>query len=155
MNSKGIKSDKAVFLRTYYVAAYLIGYVTLIIGAICAVIAILGVLQIVEDWGTLTRSWSTLVLTGLLSIGVVQFTRYLFDDERQAGILVKFGDKILYVFAVLVFLRALSMIIYFYSSGQYFVLFPLFFLNSARILVLIGIGRFVRLMYLQRAKRGK
>jgi len=48
--------------------------------------------------------FSSFMLLGLTLLGVVQFIRYLYDDEYQAGWSLRHGSSILYTFAAITFL---------------------------------------------------
>ena len=41
------------------------------------------------------------ILPGILVLGIAQFIRYLFESEYKPGYILRYGDKILYLFAFL------------------------------------------------------
>ncbi|MHC4087397.1 MAG: hypothetical protein ACYSU3_17330 [Planctomycetota bacterium] len=42
------------------------------------------------------------VLPGIIVLGIAQFIRYLFESEYKPGHILRYGDKILYLFAFLI-----------------------------------------------------
>jgi hypothetical protein len=51
--------------------------------------------------GTIFQILAMSVLPGILVLGIAQFIRYLFESEYKPGHILRYGDKILYLFAFL------------------------------------------------------
>ena len=111
-------------LHFYCIAARIIGWLILILGGI-------GILTLlVKQWqvgwshgvaiegslGIFQRSWFALMSYGLAALGVAQFIRYLFDRNYQQGWILRYADKILYVFAFFAIWRAVGAIWIFVSN---------------------------------------
>ena len=111
-------------LKIYCVAARIIGWLILILGGI-------GILTLlVKQWqvgwshgvaiegslGIFQRSWFALMSYGLAALGVAQFIRYLFDRNYQPGWILRYADKILYVFAFFAIWKAVGAIWIFISN---------------------------------------
>jgi len=156
-------------LKIYCVAARIIGWLILILGGI-------GILTLlVEQWrvgweqgvvikgalGVFQRSWFPLMSYGLVALGVSQFIRYLFDRNYQQGWILRYADKILYVFALFAIWRAVGAIWIFISnydnaarmylrldiSPPYtwlLLVLPVLLLCSAKLLAIIGLAQALR-----------
>ena len=101
--------------------------------------------------GMFQRSWFILMATGLISLGVAQFMRYLFDNKYRPGWTLRYGDKILYVFAVFVVWRVVAMVILYFSRTDIADLamwllnvIPMLLLNIAKILALLGLAQIMK-----------
>ena len=150
-------ANKNKILNIYCGVVYAIGWINIIIGGISAILSIYDTFQpdnnLWASLGIMKLPWLSIILTGALLVGVGQYTKYIFVDGEQAGIFVKFGDKILYLLAIFVFLRAIPMIIY--SAKQFLALLPIIFLNLARILALVGLAGSIRWVNSQKVKKNK
>ena len=163
-----IEKNKGL-LKFYCLAARIIGWLILILGGI-------GILTLlVEQWrvgwehgvvikgtlGIFQRSWFPLMSYGLAALGVAQFIRYLFDRNYQPGWILRYADKILYVFAFFAIWRAVGMIWIFVSnydnaarmysrldiSPPYtwlLLVLPVLLLCSAKLLAIIGLAQALR-----------
>ena len=156
-------------LRIYCVAARIIGWLILILGGI----AILTLL--VEQWrvgweqgvviegalGIFQRSWFPLMSYGLVALGVSQFIRYVFDRNYQQGWILRYADKVLYVFALFAIWKAIGAIWIFISNYDHaarmylrldisppytwlLLVLPVLLLCSAKLLAIIGLAQALR-----------
>ena len=95
-------------LKSYCLAARIIGWVLLIQGNIGVVLLALPIISI-ADWHISSLPYVHFMLIvilqfmflGLLLLGVAQFLRYLFESEYHPGWILRNGTKILYVCAVI------------------------------------------------------
>ena len=139
-------------LRTYCVAARIIGWILLIVPSI---ICVIGILLPSKVWGQAFNSLiilPTLVLDfmfpGLIALCVAQFIRYLYQEEH-IGKLLRYGDKILYIYALLVVMGSISKYIFnWVIIGRVGALavsaLCLSFPAAAKVLVLIGLAQILR-----------
>lgn len=87
---------------------------------------------------------------GITAIGVGQLLRFLLETNDKPGWVLRHGDKILYIFAILVFSSLLLNFCFLLSvrtGAWYFTvasLGPSTLLSLVKILVLIGLGQFLR-----------
>ena len=95
------------WLKFYYTTARIIGWGILIMAAAGTIFQIL-VMNIL--FGNYSSAYRFLfvksvlfqgVLPGILVLGIAQFIRYLFESEYKPGHILRYGDKILYLFAFL------------------------------------------------------
>jgi len=101
-----IEKNKAL-LHSYYIGARIIGWLLLIIALVTAVVKSLsGFLDVNEKlrFYMILRFWEQLtlgfVLLGLILLGFAQFVRYLYESEYQPGLILRHGDKVLYLYAL-------------------------------------------------------
>ena len=98
-----IEKNKGL-LRTYCVAARIIGWVLLITAGTWTVSTLSGYssfsLPFVMPITIFIR-----ILVGLVILGVAQFIRYLFETEYKPGWILRHGEKILYLYAALRIIR--------------------------------------------------
>ncbi len=166
-------------LKIYCVALRIIGLLLLILGCVGIILLLLEasgiggnrLVFLLNNWSLdiFKRSWFVIMLPGLAALVVAQFIRYLFDVEYQPGWILRYGDKILYVFAIFVFWYAvneiwLSVSGYLgkgyslpsanpYSSTAilshpyehlFLVVLPVLLLGAAKLLALVGLGQILR-----------
>lgn len=146
-------------LKFYYLAALVIGWLIIILGCSGILIVLVKLCQV--GWGqsfsipgaqgVFVRSWYRLIATGLISLGVAQFIRYLFDVKYRAGWLLRYGNKILYVFALFVVWNIyVGIHIYFRRAAitdleVWLVnVLPMLLLNSAKILAMLGLAQVLK-----------
>ncbi|MBN2594130.1 MAG: hypothetical protein JXA81_11530 [Sedimentisphaerales bacterium] len=93
-------------LRSYCIGARIIGWLLIIMALIVAVVKPLYGFQ-VDNKFRLFMIYSfyqqlalSFVLLGLIVLGLAQFVRYLHESEYQPGLILRHGDKILYLYAL-------------------------------------------------------
>ncbi len=102
------------------------------------------------------------VLPGILVLGIAQFIRYLFESEYKPGHILRYGDKILYLFAFLLMVGVvwqhliisgnvmqLDIFLMMNNIGLYFkkmllALFASLVLTVPKVLILIGLAQVVK-----------
>jgi hypothetical protein len=106
--------------------------------------------RIPEVFNGLARSWYIMTTTGILLLGIEQFINYLYET-KDAGFVLRYADKILYVLAGFVVWRAIVMSWMTIGHHNAFPaewllasIIPIILLNAAKILVLIGLAHVVR-----------
>lgn len=90
------------------------------------------------------------IFLGLVALGVAQFIKYVFGGQDQPNLLLRIGDKILYVYAGLLILGAVltwafqMMSIKATAVPTFLVSFVALMLPaSAKALILIGLGKII------------
>ncbi len=147
-----IKKNKRL-LKIYCVTARIIGWTILIaVGVwIALILAGLGGGN-QESKGFLLRSVPAFIfaymLPGLITLGVAQFMQYLFEREYRPGWILRYGDKILYLYAVvqIVFdvLRHVYAVKLFTKVHVWpMAVLPMLFL-AAKVLILVGLAQILR-----------
>ena len=90
-------------------------------------------------------------LLGLVALLVAQLIRYMLEGENTPGHILRFGDKILYVYAAI--LIGQSTLIYYVlhlgllstlRPGRFLLVQPLIVPLAAKILILVGLGQIFR-----------
>jgi len=95
------------WLKLYCTTARIVGWGILIIAGAGTIFQILGMNILFGNHSSAYRFLfvkSVLfqgVLPGILVLGIAQFIRYLFESEYKPGHILRYGDKILYLFAFL------------------------------------------------------
>ena len=89
------------------------------------------------------------VLTGILVLGIAQFIRYLFESEYKPGYILRYGDKILYLYAFLLLAGGVwrHLIIGMMSIGITRMLLPRLasmVLTVPKVLILVGLAQVVK-----------
>ncbi len=104
--------------------------------------------------GMLKRSYTILINVGLVSLGFSQLVRYLCGNDYKMGLLLRYGDKVFYLCAIIV-IWGVGVQVWLVATGQmgrntaldlrWFVSFiPTLLYKSAKVLVLVGLGQFLK-----------
>ena len=107
MINEFIEKNKKL-LRTYCIATRIIGWALLITAATWTVSNLSGYSSSSMPFATSITIFITIfirILFGLVVLGVAQFIRYLFETEYKPGWILRHGEKILYLYAGLCFIR--------------------------------------------------
>lgn len=150
-----IEKNKGL-LKCYCTAARIIGWCILLVAAIMIIAEILsggrfigakGVYRLYMLEGLLFHY----MLPAFLALLVAQFIRYLYEVEHQPGWILRYGDKILYVYAVIVVLNAIWQHVYFvlvqqsdFGTSKLLYMFLAVLLTGARALILVGLAQILR-----------
>jgi len=150
-----IEKNKGL-LRFYYIAARIFGWCILLVAAIMIIAEILsggrfigakGLDRLYMLEGLLFRY----MLPAFLALLVAQFIRYLYEVEHQPGWILRYGDKILYIYAVMVVLNAIWQHVYFVflqhgdlGISKLFYVFLTVLLTGAKALILLGFAQILR-----------
>ena len=141
-------------LRFYCVVARIIGWLILVLGGIYTVWYLLEPLWSSVKWEALFPFLPHILkfMLGLIVLGVAQFMRYLFDSEYKPGLILRYGDKILYIFAVVMIGQAVWQHVFtiilmgrpynFYRMAPWHLLVVLFI--GAKMLVLVGLAQIMQ-----------
>lgn len=91
------------------------------------------------------------VLPGILVLGIAQFIRYLFESEYKPGYILRYGDKILYLYAFLLMAGVvwhhliLSMMnIGLNFTGRIPAMLASMVLTVPKVLILVGLAQVVK-----------
>lgn len=143
------------FLKFYCIVARTTGWFVLLFGCLAAASHSLALYSRIGDrealqaylphvpWGMIVN----FIPAGLLALGVAQFIRYLFDSDYQPGWILRYGQQILCLWAVVYCVWAYLVEIGFSSPatteswGRLIFLLPFL---GAKVLALVGLGQILR-----------
>ncbi len=140
-------------LKVYCIAALIVGWLLLLGGFVWffLFVSVSQRLESIENFLYLLSSYTfDFFLLGLLTLGAAQFIRYLFDREYKAGSMLRFLDKIFYIYAM--FLVGNAAVRYFWyikvveESNFERLLFaqPLILPVITKVLILVGLGQILK-----------
>jgi hypothetical protein len=98
----------------------------------------------------LPSSFLRITFLGIGILGLVQFIRYLVERDYKPGWILRHGDMILYLYALLTILSDVWVYMNAPSynsppfSAQVFVIFATVFSAAVRVLILVGLGQVLR-----------
>lgn len=147
-------------LASYCKVLRILGWILLCMGVVGTVLLVLeasqtgGRVNIEGILGMLKRSNATFITTGLVSLGFAQLVRYLCENGHKMGLLLRYGEKIFYLYAIIV-IWEVSVQVWLVATGQmggnnslglrwlmFFMLTLLY--KSAKVLILVGLGQFFK-----------
>ncbi len=151
-------------LKFYCMATRIFGWVLICGGTIWFLLFVLVTLAVSDAAGSIGWPYTLdnfvystssyvfeFVLLGLIALVVAQLIRYLLESEYTPGYILRFGDKILYVYAAL--LISQNTLIYYIlhlgllstlRPGRFLLIQPLIVPLAAKILILVGLGQILR-----------
>ena len=144
-------------LRFYCSAVQTIGALLVAGGAVWFVMFVCGPVKVESEadrvieyilYGASRFSFDFLFV-GLAAMILSQLARYVFDREYKPGLMLRCGDKVLYLFAVLGILWAWFRWALFAataedSTSQFLSLQPLILPTIAKVLILVGLGQILK-----------
>ena len=151
-------------LKFYYTTARIFGWVLLCGGTIWFLMFVL--LTLAVDAAAGTMGWPNtidnfvyssssyvfeFVMLGLVALLVAQLIRYMLESESTQGRILRFGDKILYVYAVLLIVQN-TLVHYIINPellstlkpGFFILIKPLILPLATKVLILVGLGQILR-----------
>jgi hypothetical protein len=148
-----IKQNKQL-LKFYYITAQILGWLLLAGGFVWFMVFVSGHsprIDRAENILYIASSYTfDFVLLGVLTIGMAQFIRYLFEAEYKGGRILRVLDKIFYLYALcLVISAAVGYFWYIRVAEQSSIdrlLFaqPLVLPLVAKVLILVGLGQILK-----------
>jgi len=151
-------------LKFYYKAGRIFGWVLLCGGTIWFLMFVLLTLAVEDAAGTIgwpntidnfVYSSSSYVfefaMLGLVALLVAQLIRYMLEGEYTPGFILRFGDKILYTYAV--FLVVQNTLVHYVLNpellstlkpGHFIFIKPLIVPLATKVLILVGLGQIFR-----------
>lgn len=151
-------------LRFYCLAARIFGWVLICGGTIWFLLFVLVTLAVSDAAGTIGWPYTSenflyssvsyvfeFALPGLIALLVAQLIRYMLENEYTPGWILRYGDKVLYVYAAL--LIGQNVLIYYIlhvvllgknSPGRLLLVQPLVVPLATKILILVGLGQVLR-----------
>lgn len=158
-----IEENRAL-LKFYRIAARIFGWVLICGGTIWFLLFVLAILAVSDAAGTIgwphtsknfvyasTSFISQFVLPGLIALLIAQLIRYMLESEYTPSWILRFGDKVLYVYAAL--LIGHNVLLYYFlhasllgnqSIGHLLLVQPLVVPLAAKILILVGLAQILR-----------
>lgn len=155
-----IEKNKSL-LRSYCLIARILGWLLLIIALVIAVVKSFSGFDVDDQLGFYMtyRLFQYLamryVLLGLILLGLTQFVRYLYKSEYQLGLILRHGDKVLYLYALALIVNPI--LDYFYrmktigmtyvNTDSYFLYWLIILLPAiAKALIFIGMAKVLKRM---------
>ena len=151
-------------LRFYCLAARIFGWVLICGGTIWFLLFVLVTLAVSDAAGTTGWPYTSenflyasvsfifeFVLPGFIALLVAQLIRYMLENEYTPGWILRYGDKVLYVYAAL--LIGHNILTYYIlhvvlfeknSPGRLLLVQPLVVPLAAKVLILVGLGQILR-----------
>ena len=152
--------EKKRLLVFYCGALRVLGWILLCTGVIGVALLLIeaaqtgGSVELRDTLGYIKRSNTVFVSIALVSLGFGQLVRYLFLNDRRMGLLLRYGEKIFYLCAII---AVWNIGAYFWlvatgrtgGDNSFVSLWLLYFMPTllykvAKILILIGLGRFLK-----------
>jgi hypothetical protein len=152
--------EKKRLLVFYCRALRILGWILLCIGIIGTALVFIeaaqtgGSVDLRDALGYIKRSNTVLISIALVSLGFAQLVRYLFLNDHKMGLLLRYGEKIFYLCAII---AVWNIGAYFWlvatgrtgGDNSFVSLWLLYFMPTilykvAKILILIGLGRFLK-----------
>ena len=152
---------KKRLLVFYCTALRILGWILLCIGLIGTALLFIeasqtgGSVELRGALGMIKRSNTLFISIALVSLGFAQLVRYLFLNDHKMGLLLRYGEKVFYLCAII---AVWNMCVFFWlvATGHqmggdsslisrwllYFM--PTLLYKVAKILILIGLGRFLK-----------
>jgi hypothetical protein len=104
--------------------------------------------------GMLKRSNTIFINIGLASLGFAQLVRYLCGNGHKMGLLLRYGEKIFYLCAIIV-IWGVGVEVWLVATGRmggnssldlrWLMFFmPTLLYKSAKVLILVGLGQFLK-----------
>jgi hypothetical protein len=161
---KGFIEENRRLLRTYCVAARIIGWVLICGGGFWFLLFIFCILAVSDAAGSIGWPYTdenflyassafvlNFIFPGLLALVLGQLIRYILETEYKASWLLRFGDKILYVYAVAVIGLTVSRyyilhadLLEKFGSGRLLFIQPIMVPLAAKVLIIIALGIVLR-----------
>ena len=155
-----IEKNKSL-LRSYCLITRIIGWLILIVALVIAVVKLLSGFDVGDkfDCYMIYRLFIDLslryMLIGLILLGLAQFLRYLYESEYHLGLILRHGDKLLYLYALALIVNPIFD--YFYrmkiigmtyaNTGSLFLYLLIVLLPAiARSLIFLGMARVLKRM---------
>ncbi len=137
-----------------------LGWILLCMGGIGIALLIIeatqtgGTVNLKGTFGMLKRSNSIFISIALVSLGFAQLVRYLCRNDHKMGLLLRYGEKIFYLCAIIAIWNV-GTLIWFVATGRmganvslnlHWLLsfMPTLLYKVAKILILIGLGQFLK-----------
>ncbi len=154
-----VEKNKSL-LRSYYIITRIIGWMLLIVALVIAVKSLSGFdVDDQFDFYMIYRLFQALslryVLIVFILLGLAQFVRYLYESEYQPGLILRHGDKVLYLYAlalivnpILDYFYRMKIIGMTYANTNSLFLYLLIILLPAiaRALIFLGMARVLKRM---------
>ncbi len=151
-------------LKIYCIAARVVGWVLIFGGTFWFLLFVLCILAVSDAAGTIGWPYTDenflyasqalifdFVFPGLLALLVGQLIKYLAETEYRPGWILRYGDKILYVYAAVVVGRVISRyhawqagLLGKSSSGHLLLIQPLVVPLAAKVLIIVALGIVLR-----------
>ena len=153
-----IEKNRAL-LRSYCIGARIIGWLLLIIAIVLAVVKPYLGSSVSEEhrlymiYAICSEIVVGYVLLALILLGFAQFVRYLYESEYQPGLILRHGDKVLYLYAlalivnpILLYYFRMKVIEFANISNLFEYVIALILPAIAKALIFIGMAKVLKRM---------
>ena len=155
-----IEKNKSL-LRSYYIITRIIGWMLLVVTLVIAVVSSLrgfdaeNQLRLYMIYRLFQDLALRYVILGLILLGLAQFVRYLYESEYQPGLILRYGDIVLYLYALALIVN--PVLDYFYrmkiigmtyvnTDSLFLYLLIILLPATARALIFVGMARVLKRM---------
>lgn len=153
-----IEKNKSL-LRSYRLITRIIGWMLLIVALVTAVVKLLlgfdidDQLRFYMTYRLFKELALNYVFIGLILLGLSQFIRYLSESEYQPSLILRHGDKVLYLYALALivnpiidyYLRMKTIGMTYANTGSLFLYLLIVLLPSiARALIFVGMAKVLK-----------
>ncbi len=156
VNEKEVRKDGHLSLRFFCIALQLIGWVLIFLGIMWSIYSMCGGVRRESDINEIPKvltviSWFILdfAFIGLMAVILAHLARYVFDRNFHKSLLLRCGDKILYLFAIFTVCWAIFRWFYFLkiiedSNWRRLLIEPLILPTVAKVLILVCVGQILK-----------
>lgn len=147
-------------LVSYCTVLRVLGWLLLCMGGVGIALTVLeasqtgGRVNLEGTLGTFKRSNTIFINIGLVSLGFTQLVRYLCGNGYKMGLLLRYGEKIFYLCAIIAIWRV-GVEVWLVATGRmggnssldlrWLMFFmPTLLYKSAKVLILVGLGQFLK-----------
>jgi len=148
-------------LLSYSLITRIIGWLLLIVGLVIAVVNSFSCFKVDVQlrFYVIYRVFQELVLgyvlIGIILLGLSQFVRYLYESKYQPGLILCYGDKVLYLYALALIVNPI--LDYFYrmktigmtytnTDSSFMYLLIILLPTIARALIFVGVAKVLKRM---------
>jgi len=157
VNEEEPKKDRHLSLRFFCIALELIGWILIFLGIMWSIYSMCGgVRRASEHINEIPKiltviTWFSLdfAFIGLMAVILAHLTRYIFDRYFHKSLLLRCGDKILYLFAIFTVCWAIFRWFYFLKTiedlnWRRLLAEPLILPTVAKVLILVCVGQILK-----------
>jgi len=143
-------------LKIYYIAALIMGWMLIVLPGVKTALLVLNILRLGQNrmvmMGTVLEIVISQIILGVFLLAVAQYIRFLTSGSYKAGGLLRYIDKIIYLYAIVkgaqIIFIYIRLEIQAVDAGPYFSVWGSFTTYAipaiAFIMVLVGLGQILK-----------
>jgi hypothetical protein len=151
-----LTSENKHYLSLFCLVARITGWMLILLGGPWLLLKTVSLVTRIGNWKQLKDAWDNipsslfeLVVFGVVALGISELIRYLTEEGYRPGWVLRQGDKILYFYALCVFMNStLLFLVFFPAIPQVYLriiaVILLMLITAGKILVLVGLGQILR-----------